>query len=413
MQSEIQDVSRALRESTKNLCRNKKDNPNISGNLMKIQRERTDIIEILNMTVRELQEAGTCETLVSKVYESKAQQDRENEIIEREKNMAAAVKQLDRDLTTEKADHQEAIAAQRSQIAVLKEQLQKIKGTTAVDAKYTRKAETGRTNAIVRSYTQAERAQQTRIKELERKLEMENVVHGETVDFLQKKMSSLQNDLESWGRKHEADFGALQGEYEALRRRVGQPRAAGPPAGRKAEMDEKDAERAEETRICSRRKRRRRQAQKRGRVRFAVGAPSAKGEGQGGKKGKKGKKGRRRNEPTTGTRGPRPVARLVEGMQRSRSRGGGARETRRERTRGAPHFSACCAWRRALVVVRLLDTIKLVFCTRFLSGGCVFSVFDSRTHALSLKSSLVHRVPSFHRPARLKKRHHISALIHP
>ena len=30
-QVEIQDVSRALRESTKNLCRNLKDNPNISG----------------------------------------------------------------------------------------------------------------------------------------------------------------------------------------------------------------------------------------------------------------------------------------------------------------------------------------------------------------------------------------------
>jgi len=39
-QIEIQDVSRALRESTKNLCRNLKDNPNISGNLMKIQKER-------------------------------------------------------------------------------------------------------------------------------------------------------------------------------------------------------------------------------------------------------------------------------------------------------------------------------------------------------------------------------------
>ena len=37
-QVEIQDVSRALRESTKNLCRNLKDNPNISGNLMKIQK---------------------------------------------------------------------------------------------------------------------------------------------------------------------------------------------------------------------------------------------------------------------------------------------------------------------------------------------------------------------------------------
>lgn len=54
VQSEIQDVSRALRESTKNLCRNLKDNPNISGNLLKIQRERLNLIDILRTTLHEV-----------------------------------------------------------------------------------------------------------------------------------------------------------------------------------------------------------------------------------------------------------------------------------------------------------------------------------------------------------------------
>ena len=44
---EIQDVSRALRESTKNLCRNLKDNPNISGNLMKIQKENEVFLKVI------------------------------------------------------------------------------------------------------------------------------------------------------------------------------------------------------------------------------------------------------------------------------------------------------------------------------------------------------------------------------
>ncbi|CAE7796047.1 DRC9, partial [Symbiodinium microadriaticum] len=35
VQEEIQDVSRALRESTNNLVRNLKENPNVSGNLIK------------------------------------------------------------------------------------------------------------------------------------------------------------------------------------------------------------------------------------------------------------------------------------------------------------------------------------------------------------------------------------------
>ena len=45
-QREIQEVSRQLRESTKNLCRNLKDNPNISGNLLKIQHEVSVVIEL-------------------------------------------------------------------------------------------------------------------------------------------------------------------------------------------------------------------------------------------------------------------------------------------------------------------------------------------------------------------------------
>lgn len=59
VQSQIAEVSRLLRESTKQLCRNLKDNPNIHGNLVKIQRERQDLIEVLVASMKELRENGT------------------------------------------------------------------------------------------------------------------------------------------------------------------------------------------------------------------------------------------------------------------------------------------------------------------------------------------------------------------
>jgi len=59
IQAEIQEVSLALRESTKNLCRNLKDNPNISGNLLKIQRERTELMDILSTSCRQIGEVGS------------------------------------------------------------------------------------------------------------------------------------------------------------------------------------------------------------------------------------------------------------------------------------------------------------------------------------------------------------------
>lgn len=216
VQSEIQDVSRALRESTKNLCRNLKDNPNISGNLMKIQRERQDLIDILSRTLRDLQESGTFNTLVVKVQEDKAAQDRLRDIIQRERDMAATVWQLDKDLMQEKVDHQRQVVEQRSTINQLKEQLQSIKSKTTTDAKYFRKEAHAKTCSIMRTYRQAERAQEIAIKELDRKLDVEKVVHRETVEFLKTKQRQLAEDLEKWEGLYKRDYGELEGEYEKL-----------------------------------------------------------------------------------------------------------------------------------------------------------------------------------------------------
>ncbi len=57
-QQAIQDVSRALRESTKNLCRNLKENPNISGNLLKIQQERNALAELIEATITDMRKYG-------------------------------------------------------------------------------------------------------------------------------------------------------------------------------------------------------------------------------------------------------------------------------------------------------------------------------------------------------------------
>ena len=217
VQSEIQDVSRALRDSTKNLCRNLKDNPNISGNLLKIQRERQELIDILQRTLKELQETGTFNTLVTKVQEDKATQDRLHDIIQRERVMADAVRQLDKDLTQEKVDHQRQVSEQKTNITQLKEQLQSIKSKTTVDAKYFRKEAHAKTCSIMRLYRQDERAQEIKISDLTRKLEVENVVHDETTKFLRGKQKQLNEELEKWDKKYKTDYVQLEEQYEKLR----------------------------------------------------------------------------------------------------------------------------------------------------------------------------------------------------
>ena len=122
-QVEIQDVSRSLRESTKNLCRNLKDNPNISGNLMKIQQERESLQDLLIRTIQNLED-GTFQTLISQVDADRAEQAKLEGLVRREKETAAAVKQLKEDLLGEQEEHTRELAARKKKIAELKEELQ-------------------------------------------------------------------------------------------------------------------------------------------------------------------------------------------------------------------------------------------------------------------------------------------------
>ena len=134
-QVEIQDVSRALRESTKNLCRNLKDNPNISGNLVKIQQERESLQDLLTRTIQNLED-GTFQTLVSQVESDRNEQAKLEDLVRREKETTAAVKRLKEELIREQEEHKTELAARKNKIAELKEELQDIKSRTRHQGSY-------------------------------------------------------------------------------------------------------------------------------------------------------------------------------------------------------------------------------------------------------------------------------------
>ncbi len=209
VQMEIQDVSHALRESTKSLCRNLKDNPNIAGNLVKIHRERTELIDILTSTIAELQETGLTDTLVSRINEDKSNQQNQKQILQKEKDTAAAVKQLDADLEAERAEHAQIVTEQREEMAVLKEQLTNIRTRASVDVRFQRAEANAKSASILRTFRQKEAAMEADIKELKEKLEVEKTVNTETTNFLKKKQADLRAKLEEWESKYTNDLEEL------------------------------------------------------------------------------------------------------------------------------------------------------------------------------------------------------------
>ncbi|GMH91366.1 hypothetical protein TrVE_jg9265 [Triparma verrucosa] len=216
VQSEIQDVSHALRESTKSLCRNLKDNPNIAGNLVKIHRERTELIDILTSSIAELQESGNFDTLVSRVTSDKRSQEDQKEILRKERETAASVAQLDADLEAERSDHASIVSEQREEMAMLKEKLLSVRTEASVDVRFQRAEANANTGNILRSFRQVEAEMEAKIRELKEKLEVESTVNAESEKFLRKKQENLKAKLEEWNLKYDDDLEELTVKFNQL-----------------------------------------------------------------------------------------------------------------------------------------------------------------------------------------------------
>eukprot|EP00500_Bicosoecida_sp_ms1_P002048 CAMPEP_0203815584 /NCGR_PEP_ID=MMETSP0115-20131106/11190_1 /ASSEMBLY_ACC=CAM_ASM_000227 /TAXON_ID=33651 /ORGANISM="Bicosoecid sp, Strain ms1" /LENGTH=398 /DNA_ID=CAMNT_0050724481 /DNA_START=29 /DNA_END=1225 /DNA_ORIENTATION=- len=216
IQLEIQNLSHALRESTKNLCRSLKDNPNIGENLLKIQKEREQLQDLLGKTVRELRDSGTFQTLVTQVQEEKAAQDRLAEIVRREKETTAAVKQLEADLQREKREHEQEMKEREQRIRTLKEELQRKKLKSSVDGRCARMEASAKTNAKLRAFTMEEEKLQETVDELRRRKDTEAMVHERTRDFLKKKQQQLSADSIEWQEKYQVHLDEKEEELKQL-----------------------------------------------------------------------------------------------------------------------------------------------------------------------------------------------------
>jgi chromosome segregation ATPase len=216
VQEEIQDVSRALRESTNNLVRSLKENPNISGNLIKVQRDRTEFNDILLRCTQELRDRGKYQTITHKVDEENNTKIRFQQLKTREKGLREAVAKLQETLNEEQKAYQYTTNEQKQAILELKEELVSVKGSTSTDAHFRRKESLASVSAIWREYKHDENKLELRVKQLESKLRTEEVVNNETKAFLARKHEQLTRSVGEWEEKYAGDVGGMDGEIDAL-----------------------------------------------------------------------------------------------------------------------------------------------------------------------------------------------------
>lgn len=216
VQEEIQEISRALKESTNNLVRSLKDNPNVSGNLIKVQRDRMELHDLLVRCMQELRDRGTYFTLVSKVEEAKNQKIKLQQLRTREKELRETVIKLEKLLVEEETVFNKTVSDQKIAIAQLKEELQSVKGSTSVDAKFKRRESLAYVSAIWRDCKLKERVLEDRVKELEDRLHTENIVHTDSKEFLLRKHQQLSDDVLAWESKYEMEVGEMDAKIKSM-----------------------------------------------------------------------------------------------------------------------------------------------------------------------------------------------------
>jgi IQ domain-containing protein G len=233
VQEAIQDVSRTLRESTNCLVRSLKENPNVSGNLRKVEMDRTELHDSLLRCNQELRDRGTFHTIMHKVDEERNSRLRFEELKVREKILRDTVTKLEEQLTNEQRSFQRTVTETKQAIAQLKEELQTLKGSTAIDAKFKRKESLAYVSARWREYKLEESLVEAKVRDLQEKIKTEEIVHADTKEFLVKKHLRLQDEITTWENTYTteidqidaattkllADREVLQGELFLLRER--------------------------------------------------------------------------------------------------------------------------------------------------------------------------------------------------
>ena len=215
-QEQVKEVAKALRESTKELCRNLKGNPNVAENLSKIQTERSSLQNLLSKTLRELRESSFS-TLTTTVEEEKSRNDMIRDVIAKEKEVSAAVKMLQADLLSEKQQHEQEVVERDMIIAQLKEEKTEVQTRSAIDSKYAHKTARARGQSLNRSYTSSTTELEQRIWHVKKELDIEVRANAETEEFLKRKQGQLSKKIQEWMAQYDADIEEQEKTLESLK----------------------------------------------------------------------------------------------------------------------------------------------------------------------------------------------------
>ncbi|KAI9188192.1 hypothetical protein H9P43_002583 [Blastocladiella emersonii ATCC 22665] len=183
---------------------------------VKTARERAALHQLLATSITELRR-GHVSSLVRAVEEEKSKRNLLFNTLEREREAAATLRDLQRQL----ADEQKTLDRERRErdgvIQQLREAIQEIQALTASEQKYLKRETRAHEAAVRQKYLHQESALVDAKRQLEQAVAMEDKAHATAAEYLHRQRAVLDRQIQEWMARHEEDTETKAAEIDALK----------------------------------------------------------------------------------------------------------------------------------------------------------------------------------------------------
>lgn len=204
VKGKIKEIANALRENTRHLCRVLKDNPNLQDNLLKIERDRQQLVGVLEDLNSDMFSMNY-HSFAYRVAEELQLQDLLFKKKQQEKETSANARQLQEDYKKELQEYQNETKEAQLEIQRRRDELAEAKKAQSFQVKYKDKDLNANYGSQFRQYQEAEKELLDQIEELKKKKEMELKVHQRLSSFMEKGRNNMTKEIDEWKQKKESD----------------------------------------------------------------------------------------------------------------------------------------------------------------------------------------------------------------
>lgn len=215
----IEKAGQLLREATKTLSQNLKENSDVNKHFTKMQQEKEEIITLLTQTLDDLKRNGTFESLFKYVREGKRTHEKAHEILKQEKDSIEVMKRLNLEFEREQNEYEKHIVSHQAKLASLKQEINTLKQKSRADISYARNEVKAKKESTARLHQQLREEEELKISTWQRNCQVETRVHEETVAFLKNRQEVLQNSLKEAHIKAQNELQSKQEELSQLQQR--------------------------------------------------------------------------------------------------------------------------------------------------------------------------------------------------